>query len=402
VSVVGSEAVSPIDFGLDLFRTDPVLPGEEFHRELGRIRDEHRVAPVLFGGVTALLITRFADLEAAFRDDEHLPAGPTYEHSIEPCQGMTFESIDGEEHHLLRALTTADLRARPVARYVEERVPVLANGLIDQFVATGEADLVAEVTTRLPFLVLADKLGLPLDAADRFMEWAFGILSYPVAPSVGMACGAALTEYAAPVLAARRHQPGDDLISSMCQAERDGRRLDDEEVLSHVRALFAAGASTTYHGLGNTLFALLTHPEALERLAGRPELVADAVDEMLRWEPPLGVLPRVAPMDTNVAGTPVPAGTLLLFGIASANRDPAVFEDPALFDIARRPQRLLTFGLGSHHCPGSHLARQQITVTVQVLLDRLHDIRLLDVASALPSGTVMRGPQALRVAFRER
>jgi cytochrome P450 len=123
------------------------------------------------------------------------------------------------------------------------------------------------------------------------------------------------------------------------------------------------------------------------------------VDEMLRWEPPLALLPRLAPHDATVAGQPVAAGTLLLFGIASASRDPAVYAQPERFDIERRPQRLLTFGFGSHYCPGTHLAKAQIAVGIRALLERLPELRLGDPEDALPQGTVMRGPRALRVTF---
>jgi cytochrome P450 len=133
----------------------------------------------------------------------------------------------------------------------------------------------------------------------------------------------------------------------------------------------------------------------MQRLRAEPELVERAVDEMLRWEPPLALLPRLVTEDTTIAGQEVAAGTMLLFGIASANRDPAAHHHPDSFDIDRDPSRLLTFGFGSHHCPGSHLARAQIAVAVRRLLDRLPGLRLADEQAALPSGTVMRGPMAL-------
>lgn len=129
-------------------------------------------------------------------------------------------------------------------------------------------------------------------------------------------------------------------------------------------------------------------------------MIPAAVDEMMRWEPPLGLLPRLAPQDATVAGERVRAGTLLLFGIASANRDPDVYPEPERFDLERRPQRLLTFGFGSHHCPGSHLTKAQIAAGIEALLERLPELRLVDPDAALPQGTVMRGPRALRVSFR--
>lgn len=168
-----------------------------------------------------------------------------------------------------------------------------------------------------------------------------------------------------------------------------------------MRALFAAGATTSYHGLGNTLYAVLTHPTAAQRLRADPTLIGPAVDEMLRWEPPLALLPRVAPFDVEVAGHDIPAGTMLLFGIASANRDPAAYVEPDRFDIDRQPSRLLTFGFGSHHCPGSHLARAQIAVATERLLARLPGLTLTDTETAQPSGTVCAArPRCTRLGDR--
>jgi cytochrome P450 len=272
--------------------------------------------------------------------------------------------------------------------------------VIDRFVDRGSADLVAEFTAAFPFLVFADRMGMPFDAADRFMDWAFDILGFGLDPERGIASAAELTAYLEPVLQSRRTTPRDDLLSSMCTAVRDERQLSDEEIRSHVRALFSAGATTSYHGLGNTLYALLAHPGVMSRLCDEPELIGAAVEEMLRWEPPLALLPRLAPHDVRVAGHEVPAGTMLLFGIASANRDPAVFDRPDTFDVNRRPLRLLTFGFGSHHCPGSHLARAQIEVAIDRLLARLPALSLSDESEAQPAGTVMRGPMRLRVTWQ--
>lgn len=390
---------SEIDFGLDLRPDEPRLAGPALHAELARLRERHRLAPVDFGGITMLLVTRFDDLDAAFRDDEGLPAGPTYAMTVEPCQGVTFESTDGPEHHALRDLSTRGLRRRPTDRYAAGALPGLADRLIDRFADRGRADLVADFTRAFPFLVFADRMGLPFDRADRFMDWAFDILGYPTDRERGLLAAAELTDYVDPVLVDRRACPVDDLLSSMVTAEREGRRLDDDEIRSHVRALFSAGATTSYHGLGNTLYALLSHPGQLDRLREDGTLIGPAVDEMLRWEPPLALLPRLAPHDVEVAGREVGAGTMLLFGIAAANRDPRVHDDPDRFDVDRRPSRLLTFGFGSHHCPGSHLAKAQIAVAVERLLARLPGLELTDTAAAQPSGTVLRGPTALPVAW---
>jgi cytochrome P450 len=380
------------------------VAGEAFHEVLRHRRAEGAMVDATLFGMPARLITRYAELDTAFRDDEGFPAGPTYATTIEPCQGVTFESTDGPEHHVLRDLATRELRARPVARFAADAIAPLADELIDEFANDGGGDLVELFTARFPFHVFGRRMGLPDDRRDEFFRWSFDILGYPGDPSTGLAAAAELTAYVEPELAMRRscpvdQLPGPDMLSSMVVAEKGGRRLDDEEIRSHVRAIFAAGASTTHHGLGNTLYALLSHPDAMERLRRRPDLVSSAVDEMLRWEPPLGVLPRIAPFDTVVAGEPVAAGEFVLMGIAAANRDERVHDDPDVFDLDRRPTRVLTFGFGSHHCPGTHLAKAQIVIGIRRLLERLPGLTLTDEAAAQPQGAILRGPTALPVSW---
>ncbi len=394
--------MTAIDFALSLAPEEPLLPGDDFHQLLARLRTDHRMATVRFLGADAFLILRFEDLDAAFRDDAGFPAGPTYATTIEPCQGFTFESCDGPEHHLLRDLTTRELRAQPVARFAQAHLDQLAHSVIDEFADDDEVDLVASFTAVFPFLTFALRMGLPVSDAATYYRWAFDILGYPGDNETGLRAAAALTEHIEPVLAERRTCPAADLISSMTTAEKAGRRLDDEEIRSHVRALFSAGAATSHHGLGTTLYALLTHPAIVTRLRSRPDLIPRAVDEMLRWEPPIGVLPRIASTDVELAGQLVPEGSIVLMGIASANRDESVYEDPHRFDIDRRTGRLLTFGFGSHYCPGSHLAKAQIVAGVRALLDRFAALDLLDPVAARPSGTVMRGPIRLPVALTPR
>ncbi len=393
--------MSEVDLAFSLTPDQPLLPGAEFHDLLARLRAEHRLAPVRFMGAEMGLITRFDDLDAAFRDDERFPAGPTYAHTIEPCQGFTFESCDGPEHHTLRDLTTRELRSRPVARFAEERIGAIAHDTIDRFAGRVEVDLVAEFTSVFPFVVFAERMGLPSADARTYYRWAFDILGYPADNATGLAAAAALTSHVEPTLEARRSCPAEDLLSSMVTADNRGRRLDDEEILSHVRALFSAGSATSHHGLGNTLYALLTHPETAQRLRTERDLLPAAVDETLRWEPPIGVLPRLASVDVELAGESVAAGSMVLMGIASANRDETIYERPHEFDPAREAGRLLTFGFGSHYCPGSHLAKAQIVAGVDALLDRFSSIELIDPTDSAPCGTVMRGPRHLRVALSE-
>ena len=374
------------------FATEP-LPGEELHRALAELRDEGPVAQVRFAGRPAWLILGHPELAAAFKDEAAFPAGEQYRRTIEPIQGRTFESMDGEEHHRVRQLATPAFRSRAIERWEATGLRALAHELIDPLEGETRLDLAERFTRRFTFLVITRMLGIPAEREAEFVGWAHGILSFD------RAAARAFTEYALPVVAARRREPRDDVISELVRSELDGRCFSDEEILSHLRLLFSAGATTTHDGLGNLLYALLTHREALEAVRAEPARLGDAVEELLRWETPVANLPRVTLSGTRIAGVDIPPEGTALFGITGANRDPEVFDEPDRFVLGRDTKRKLSFGLGSHSCPGLHLARKEIRVATEVLLERLPGLSLADERAARPRGTTLRGPAALPVTL---
>jgi cytochrome P450 len=301
--------------------------------------------------------------------------------------------MDGEEHHRVRQLATPAFRSRAIERWEETGLRALAHELSDALSGEARLDLVARFTRRLGFLVITRMLGIPADREEEFVGWARGILSFD------RSAARAFTEYALPVVAARRREPRDDVISALVHSELDGRRFSDEDVLSHVRLLFSAGATTTHDGLGSMVYALLTHPEVLESVRADPERLGDAVEELLRWETPVANLPRVTLSGARVGGVEIPPEGTALFGITGANRDPAVFDEPDRFVLGRDTKRKLSFGLGSHSCPGLHLARKEIRVATEVLLERFPRLALADEPAARPRGTTIRGPAALPVTL---
>jgi cytochrome P450 len=383
-----------VDFGTD------ALAGDELHRRVAALREATPVARVRFFGASAFLVTRFADVREAFRDDAGIPGGPTYRMSTEPVVGRTFISMDGADHHRYRKLAMPAFQSGAIARFNEHALVDLVHELVDRFVARGEGDLVAELTGVLPYYAITRKLGIPRARDEDMRRWADRMLSYPRDPQGALAAAAEFSRVLAPLLAERRAEPRDDLVSALAHAELDGARLSDEDVLSHVRLLFAVGATTTSHAMGNLLATLLARPELLERARVEPALRAGIVHEILRWEGPLATLPRIATRGATIAGVDVPPGSVLLLGLASANRDPRVFDDPERFDPARSPQEVLTFGFGVKFCPGSHLARRELLTALDAVLDRLPELRLADPEGAVPEGGVLRRPRALRVRWR--
>ena len=210
---------------------ESLFSGESFHNCLRSLRNTGPIVPAALLGLPCHLITRYAELESAFSDNDGFPAGPTYAASIEPCQGVTFESTAGAEHNHLRSLSTGALRARPIAKFAESEIAPLADQLIDDFVAEGGGDLVELFTAKFPFYVFGRRMGLPDDLRDEYFRWSFDILGYPRSPEVGLSAAAELTAYVEPVLAARRECPTGDMLSSMIEAEKNGRGLISEDLM---------------------------------------------------------------------------------------------------------------------------------------------------------------------------
>ncbi|MCH2169654.1 cytochrome P450 [Myxococcota bacterium] len=382
-----------VDFAFD------EMPGDDLHEVLRAYREQGPVAPTRFLGIPAFVITGHAALLDAFRDVERFPPHRMYEVSFEGAIGKSFISMeDLAEHRVYRKLATPAFRSRAVQSYERSGLAALAHEMIDALGDREEIDLVAEFTARFPYLVITRLLGLPREREEEFHRWALALLRFREEPAEAESASRELTEFLAPVVAARRRQPCNDVISELVAATVEGRRLEDEEIYSHVRLLFPTGGETTHGSLGNLLFALLSREGAWSDLKRNPSLIEAAVDEVLRWETPIAVLPRLSSSQpVEFHGTEIPPDSWVLFAIAAANRDPEVFEDPDRFDIHRKAPEMLTFGRGVKSCPGMHLVRRNMAVALETLFERMPNVELLDVDASLPRRTVLRSPDALRV-----
>ena len=311
--------------------------------------------------------------------------------------------MDEPEHRRYRSLVSAAFTQRALARRQDELVERVANQLIDRFADRGRAELVREFTFPYPTQIIAGLLGLPREDYPQFQRWSISLLSFTVNRERGIAASEALRDYFAPILAARRQEPRDDLISSLARAEIDGERLSDEEIYSFLRLLLPAGVETTYRSTGNLLFGLLSNPEQLDAIRSDRSLIPQAIEEAVRWEAPLLVITRVAARDTELAGVPIPAGSSVMPMLGAANRDEERYPDPDRFDIFRAPKPHISFGHGVHVCLGMHLARLEMSVALNLLLDRLPDLRL-DPECDDPHirGGVFRSPTSLPVRFGAR
>jgi cytochrome P450 len=226
------------------------------------------------------------------------------------------------------------------------------------------------------------------------------LISIAIDPMRGMRASQSLRDLFARVLAERRLEPRDDLMSVLAQAELDGTRLDDEAIYAFLRLLAPAGAETTYRSSSNLLFGLLSHPDQLEALRDERGLMPQAIEEGLRWECPLTGITRTAMRDVQIGDVTVPAGSLVAVNLAAANRDETRYENPDAFDLFRPQKTHMAFAFGPHRCLGMHLARVETTVVVNALLDRLPGLRLdPDAVDVHITGLTFRSPLALPVRF---
>jgi cytochrome P450 len=291
-------------------------------------------------------------------------------------------------------------RTTLLERWRSELVQVVVDELIDQFSPRGRAELVREFTFAFPVQVIARIMGLPRADYHRFQRLSIELLNVVYDWERGIAASAALKEYLGGVLAQRRRAPQDDLISTLAESEIDGERLSDDEIFEFLLLILPAGVETTYRASGNLLVALLTEPELLEAVRADHRLVRSALEEALRWEPPITSVMRVAARDCELGAIKIPAGTNVNVSVASANRDPTRYPDPDRFDMTRKNFAHLTFGGGPHLCLGMHLSRMEASVAITALLDRLPDLRL-DPTAPKPRvvGVAFRSPLALPVEF---
>jgi cytochrome P450 len=317
-----------------------------------------------------------------------------------PMLDHTMIAKDAPGHLAHRALVAPAFRPKLLARWEHDLVRRVVDELIDSFAPLGRADLVRRLTFAFPVRVIARILGLPERDAEQFQRWSLELISMVVNWDRGVAAAHALRDYFAGQVAERRARPRDDLISELVQTEVDGQGLTDEDIFAFLRLLLPAGIETTYRSLGNLLFALLTHPDQLDEVMQHPELRGAAIEEGLRWETPVVMIPRQCVRNTRVGGVDIPAGAVVNIFLGSANRDEGQYEEPDRFDVHRTPAPHLSFGSGPHMCLGMHLARMETRVALDATLERLHDLRLdRDAPRPRVVGTAFRSPDALPVRF---
>jgi cytochrome P450 len=323
-----------------------------------------------------------------------------YATTIGHVMGRTILEMDPPEHQRHRALVARAFRARVLDQWGDAIIGATISELIDAFAGDGHADLIPQLTFPFPVRVIARILGLPEADWPRFLRLSTELIAVMRNRDRAVAAGQELRGYFAEIIANRRRHTRDDLVSQLIEAEVDGHRLSDDEIYPFLLLLLPAGAETTYRSSSNLLFGLLSDPAQLDAVRADRGLVSQAIEEALRWETPLLTVARTATQDVELGGVSIPEGGFVAVSLGAANRDPRRYPDPDSFDILREDKQHISFGDGAHKCLGMHLARLEMRVLLNAVLDRLPELRL-DPAAEDPHihGLIFRSPPNLPVRF---
>lgn len=315
----------------------------------------------------------FTACDEAFRNEDLFASAPD---AVDPTGGRGIDSsmlwMGGDQHRRYRALVQPSFVPSRAKWWMDRWIRGTVDALIDGFADHGQAELNVDLCAAIPVLTITGSFGIPVEQA----------LDVRAALRSGMAGGAgALLDILAPVVAARRNEPEDDLISVLVQAElTDGagtvHRLSDPEIYSFAILLLAAGSGTTWKQMGILLATLLSRPQLLERVRADRDLVKRAVEECVRWMPTDPMFSRFVTRDVEFHGASLPAGAVLHLCLGAANRDPGRWHDADAYDVGRKPAAHVGFGSGPHMCLGMHVARAEMSVALNALLDRLPNLRL--------------------------
>ena len=352
------------------------------------------------------VLTRYADCVAAYRDpavwssDKRLSFAPKFGGSpLFEHHTTSVVFTDPPDHTRIRALFQAAFTRRALAA-LEPRIVALIDDYLDAFADRGEMEVVNDFSFRLPIEVVCDMLGVPRDDRALLRGWALAILTAlePRLTAAQLDAGnqavVDFKQYLRDLLAHRRAHPESasetEILTVLADAEEDGQKLSELELLHQCIFMLNAGHETSTNMISHGVHEMLRHPEQVTRLRDDPGLIDTCVDEVLRYQAPIQINNRTATADTMIGGVAMPAGTTLHLMVAAANRDPAQFPDPDRFDIGRRPNRHLSFALGIHICIGNALARMEAAIAFDRLFGRFPDLSL-----AAPAKT------ADRLRFRE-
>ena len=403
--------ITPVD-QLDIPSVDPAtfeMSHDDALASMTQLADGTWIAKSMFG----YSILTYSDVTAILRDKRwHNAAskipemrGITDPELIGNSDKPSILAAEGDVHTRLRRLVAKAFSPRSADR-LRPFMREVMNGLIDPVAPTGSADIVADITEPYPIPIICELLGAPKQDWQLFSRWAEDVLRIfngTVLDELDIIKKARteLTEYTIQMIAERRNDPREDLLTDLIAAEEDGDTLDTEELVMMVNAVIIGGTDTTRNQLGCSVALFAEHPDQWKLLADDPELAPRAIEESMRHFGAIRGTGRFASEDIVYRDILFPAGTFVFPSTATGNRDESVFPDASTFDIRKEPAGSphLTLGSGIHYCLGAWLARAELQEALPILARRMPDLALADGVKWKPPGTAIFGPDSLPVTF---
>ena len=331
--------------------------------------------------VDAWVLTRYDDVQAVLQDHRRFSNQEAGAGDRVYTKDRSMLDLDPPDHTRLRSLVSKAFTPRSVAA-LGPRIEKIVEELLDEVEGEDRFDLIDSFAFPLPIIVIAEMLGVPAEDLDRFKDWSNDIV-LSLEPILTREqrerfrrSEQELYEYFEGIIALRRQDPQDDLVSALLAAEEEGDRLSHGELLATLLLLLVAGNETTRNLIGNGMLALLRNPGELQRLREQRDLLEPAIDELLRYDSPVQLDGRTVLEDLEIGGKRVRAGQQVVSVVGAANRDPAAFSDPDRLDIGRNEKSHISFGRGIHYCLGASLATLEGRIALEGLLERFSSIRL--------------------------
>ena len=363
-----------------------------------QLRESQPVSPIQIGPVRGVLISRYDDAVAVLKNDAVFIKNPR--RGMDPNKYREIErwipavfkplqenmlDLDDPDHKRLRDLVHKAFTPRIITR-MADRIETIGNQLLDQLQHRPSFDLIHDYALPLPLMVIAEILGVPIEDRGKFHRWTRSILKSPTplnlmlsAPAIGE-----FSRYTRAQLALRRQTPKDDLLTALVQAQEAEDRLSEDEQLAMVLLLLIAGHETTVNLIANGMLSLMQNWEQMGWLRVNLDQLGTAVEELLRYHGPLETATERYTLESaEVAGVPIPKGTLVIVGLLSANRDETAFAEADQLNLQRPKNRHIAFGQGIHYCLGAPLARLEGSIALRLLLERFPRLHLAHSQDAL-------------------
>lgn len=365
-------------------------------------------APLFESPYGLLIVSRYEDCMTVLRGSgtsNDFRKSPRFAPAVEDEEVTpSFLFLDPPDHTRLRGLVSRAFTPRRIEQ-LRPRAQQIADEVFDLAAAAGGLEVVGDLAFPLPVLMICELLGVPAEDVDEFKEWS-AATARGLDPSFTWPPGMLerfvelrnqAMDYFGDLIARRRREPRDDLLSGLLEAEEQGDRLSESELFSTLNLLLIAGHETTVNLIANAVLAFARYPDQFARVRQDPALIRSAIEEVLRFDPPVHMMGRLPVEDIEISCGTIPALSELVMLPAASSRDPAQFSDPDTFDVTRTDNRHLGFGFGIHHCLGAPLARLEAQVALGTLARRFSSVELVSDPPSYKENIVLRGVASLEV-----